>query len=164
MITHAAPQAKITMPRWFGPVVSTILRSPAHLVVSNSLLLLTVRGRRSGREVTLPLGYVDAPDGLIVIASEPETKNWWRNLSAEHPVKALVRGRWSEFVPEVTRWRAESASAFEAALAHYLRRFAFIAERLGVTRAGDAFDQTSLRAAARQIVMVRLTPLAGAHA
>lgn len=163
MITQAASSAKITMPRWLGPVVTTILRSPAHVLVSKSLLVLTVRGRRSGREITLPLGYVDAPDGLVVIASEPETKSWWRNLSPERPVTALVRGRWSEFVPEVTRWRADSASAFEADLAHYLQRFAFVADRLGVTRTGDTFDQASLRAVARQIVMVRLRPLAGAR-
>lgn len=49
------------------------------------LLLLTVTGRKSGREHTAPLGYATDGDALIVAASSggaPKHPVWWLNLQA----------------------------------------------------------------------------------
>lgn len=143
-------------PAWLGTFVGAVLRSPLHGAMSRGLLMLTVRGRRSGRAITLPVSYDEAPDALYVFASAPESKTWWRNLSPDRPVTALVRGRSVELVPEVLRWTDGSAKWFESALARYLKRFGFIASALGVTKGDGGFDAASLRAAAQSVVMVRL--------
>ncbi|MFJ3789927.1 nitroreductase/quinone reductase family protein [Kitasatospora sp. NPDC090091] len=58
------------------------------------LLLLTTTGARSGREHTVPLGYVRAEGLLLVVASAagaPEHPQWYRNLLA-HPVVRVELG------------------------------------------------------------------------
>ena len=57
-------------------LVGGVLRSPLHRTMSRSLLLLTYRGQRTGKESTLPVGYGDG---------------WTRALS--NRATALVRGR-----------------------------------------------------------------------
>lgn len=147
----------MTTPRWLDPLVGAVLRSPLHGGLSGGLLLLTVRGRRTGRAITLPLGYDEASDGWYIVSTEPEAKTWWRNLSPDRPVTALIRGRNVEALPEVLRWTEERAEQFESALARYLSRFGFIAKALGVTPRGSEFDEASLRDAAQRVLMVRLT-------
>ncbi|MFF2044965.1 nitroreductase/quinone reductase family protein [Kitasatospora sp. NPDC058170] len=58
------------------------------------LLLLTTTGTRSGREHTVPLGYVRADGLLLVVASAagaPDHPHWYRNLLA-HPVVRVELG------------------------------------------------------------------------
>ena len=57
-----------------NPVVRTLLRSPAHRLLSGSLLLLDDTGRRSGRRYVLPVAY--AGDDLVVVVGQPATKSW----------------------------------------------------------------------------------------
>ncbi|PRX99064.1 nitroreductase family deazaflavin-dependent oxidoreductase [Allonocardiopsis opalescens] len=55
------------------------------------LLLLTTSGARTGREHTVPLGYVRHGGDLVVIASNrgaPDHPDWFRNL-VEHPEVAV---------------------------------------------------------------------------
>ena len=40
-----------------NPIVATVLRSPAHGLLSGRLALITVTGRVSGREYTIPVLY-----------------------------------------------------------------------------------------------------------
>lgn len=54
------------------------------------LLLLTTTGARSGREHTVPLGYVRADGLLLVVASAagaPDHPQWYRNLLARPVVR-----------------------------------------------------------------------------
>ena len=46
------------MQNLYNPIVAGILRSPLHGVMSKSVMLLTYRGRRSGRIFTTPISYV----------------------------------------------------------------------------------------------------------
>jgi hypothetical protein len=78
--------------RFVNPVMSALLRSPLHGLLSRRLFLLTVTGRRSGRRFTLPLGYVPDRDGLLVISQHADQKRWWRNLRGGAPVALHLRG------------------------------------------------------------------------
>jgi deazaflavin-dependent oxidoreductase (nitroreductase family) len=56
-------------------------------------LLLTTRGRRSGRTVTLPLIYGRDGDNQVIIASKggaPENPAWYLNLTADPNVGVQV--------------------------------------------------------------------------
>ena len=72
-----------------NPVVRTLLRSPAHRLLSGSLLLLDYTGRRSGRRYVLPVAYAAAGDDLVVVIVQPTTKTWWRNFDGA-PQEPLV--------------------------------------------------------------------------
>jgi len=72
------------------------------------VVLLTHRGRTSGRTITTPLLHVRDGDALVVAASnggvdaEPQ---WWLNLQADPHGEVEVRGR---------RWRVVAAPVDEA--------------------------------------------------
>jgi hypothetical protein len=77
-----------------NPVLRMLLRSPAHPMLSGSVLLLEYTGHRSGRRFGLPVMYATAGDGWVVIAGKPANKTWWRNFGVEpQPVAATVGGK-----------------------------------------------------------------------
>lgn len=82
-----------------NPFVSLILRSPLHGMLSRSLLLMTVTGRRSGRPLTFPVQYVRRGDDLLVVSRA--NRRWWRNLEGGAPVTVLLRGKTREGIAEV---------------------------------------------------------------
>lgn len=73
-------------------VVVLLLRSSLHPLVSRRLTLITVTGRRTGREHTLPVAYQESADGLTIPVMWPERKLWWRNLRDGAPVRLRLRG------------------------------------------------------------------------
>ena len=82
-------------------IATTILRSPWHRMRSDRLLLLTFTGRKSGKEFTTPLRYVQQGETLQLIVVYP----WWRNLVEDAKVRVLLRGQMrtgtAEVLPEV---------------------------------------------------------------
>jgi hypothetical protein len=77
-----------------NPVVRGLLRSPAHRVLSRSVLLLAYTGRRSGVRRELPAMYAVLGDRFVVVAGQPDTKTWWRNFAGDvRPVTVTVAGR-----------------------------------------------------------------------
>jgi deazaflavin-dependent oxidoreductase (nitroreductase family) len=73
--------------------VRAALRSPLHPLVSGRLALITVTGRRSGREYTFPVGYSQEGDRVTIVVGWPERKVWWRNLRGEGaPVRIRIKG------------------------------------------------------------------------
>ncbi len=71
-------------------------------------LLLTTRGRKSGRELTLPLIYGEVEGGYAIVASKggaPAHPAWYLNLQAEPDVGVQV---------EAKRFRATARTASEA--------------------------------------------------
>jgi hypothetical protein len=73
-------------------VVALLLRSPASPLLSRRLTLITVTGRRSGREHTLPVAYKQDGERLTIPVLWPERKLWWRNLRDGAPVRLRHRG------------------------------------------------------------------------
>jgi hypothetical protein len=63
-----------------------------HPLLSGRLALITVTGRRSGREHTLPVAYEVAGERVAIPVLWPERKLWWRNLRDGAPVRLRLRG------------------------------------------------------------------------
>ena len=79
--------------RAVNPIVRALLRSPLHRLLSSRVALITVTGRRSGRPITLPVGYTRRGDLVSVVVGWPERKTWWKNLrGGERGVALLIRG------------------------------------------------------------------------
>jgi len=73
-------------------LVAALLRSPLHPLASGRLTLITVTGRRTGRQHTLPVAYQESADRLSIPVLWPERKLWWRNLRDGAPVRVRLRG------------------------------------------------------------------------
>ena len=84
------------------------------------ILLLTTRGRKTGRRRTLPLAYVEYKEDLIVVASNGGSDKppaWWLNLQSAARAEVQINGEtfevtWSE-APQEERmeyWRKLQAA------------------------------------------------------
>lgn len=73
----------------FGMKVT--LRSPLHFLMSSSILLLTFKGRKSGRTYTTPVRYKKT-GSTIHLFSSPHA-NWWRNLRGGANVSVTLKGK-----------------------------------------------------------------------
>ena len=114
------------MPNWlmFTRAHCAVYRGTRGLVGGNLLgiqmLLLTTRGRKTGRRRTLPLAYVEYRGDYIVVASNggaDRSPAWWLNLQAASTAEVQVGGEtfevsWTE-APETERleyWRKLQAA------------------------------------------------------
>lgn len=146
---------------WFmnkiaNPLVSLILRSPLHGMLSASLLLLTYHGRKSGKEYSLPVQYAQFDHTLVIVPGNPHQKTWWRNLSGGYPVEITLRGQSLSAKAYLQQGEAEADTVTEL-LQHYLQRFP-AAARLHNVRQDQAgsFDVEDLRRAALNTILVRV--------
>ena len=86
-----------------NPLVNFILHSPVHWLLSPGLMLITVTGRRTGRQYTIPVGYQRDGDTVVVMVSRARSKSWWRNYRERSPIELRLRGAnvrgWAQLVP-----------------------------------------------------------------
>jgi hypothetical protein len=76
-IEPAAP-VPATATKVVNPLLRVLLRLPLlHRLVSGSLMLITVTGRRTGDTYTFPVGYERRGDAVYVTS---HGTNWWKNL------------------------------------------------------------------------------------
>lgn len=71
-----------------NPTFKAILRSPLHRLLSQRLLVLTFTGRTSGRRYSIPVGYTQV-DNTLLIATQ---SRWWKNLRDNARVQVRLRG------------------------------------------------------------------------
>jgi deazaflavin-dependent oxidoreductase (nitroreductase family) len=124
--------------RLANPLVRVVLGSRAHGLLSGRLVLLTYRGRRSGREFRVPLRYAETDAGAVVaIAVGADRKQWWRAFRAAGPATLTLRG-----ARIVALGRVAGGAVRETARRAYLDRYPGSARLTGdaavvVFRAGD---------------------------
>ena len=95
-------------------ITRPLLRSPAHGVLSDKLLLLTFTGRKTGRRFSIPMNYTEQGDKILLVPQSPERKTWWRNLRGEGaPVRCGCAARTAPAGPSppATRRRACRSSS-----------------------------------------------------
>lgn len=73
-------------------VVDFVLRSRFHWILSRGLALITVTGRRTGRRYTIPVGYLETADAVVVLVGDAPSKTWWRNYREAGPIEVRLRG------------------------------------------------------------------------
>lgn len=90
-------------------------------LVNNDMLLVTTRGRRSGRNHTVPLLYLRDNEHVIVIASwggRDYPPHWYLNMKAEPEVSVQADGsRWQAIAtelddPERSQWWNRAVAAY----------------------------------------------------
>lgn len=103
----------------------------AELASWGRVLLLETRGRRTGARRVTPVGFVEEPDGSLLIAAGSPGTGWARNLVAE----PRCRVAWSEVDRRCIAKRLSDDEAAQAVTALILR-YGTPAEGLG---SGPAF-------------------------
>lgn len=136
---------------WYNSMMAWLLRSPLHGILSQSFMLISVTGRKSGRMISTPVNYVR--DGKTLWVTSQRDRKWWRNLRGGAPIDVLVAGK---------EWRAHGeAIADEKAVAENLAAYFRIAPQFA-KYFHVALDSTGVPAradcerAAQDRVMVRI--------
>jgi Cft2 family RNA processing exonuclease len=138
----------MNMNKIVNPIVKWILRSPLHGLFSASLLLITYRGCKSGREYSLPVQYAQDDQHIFILPGQPETKTWWRNFKSGAPVTLVLRGKTRHGQARLLETQNEVQATIDG-LAAYLRRFPGLAKSHHVQIEADgSFNSADLHKAA----------------
>lgn len=90
------------------------------------VVVLSTRGRVSRRTARATVGFVEEPDGCLLVAAGSPTAHWALNL-ADHPyLSAAWAGHSGAY-----RAEALEGTAFAAAISALILRYGTPAERLG---------------------------------
>jgi len=141
-----------------NPAVAFVLRSPFHYPLSLGLMLLTVTGRRSGQQYTIPVGYQNRGECLLVLVSKARRKRWWRNYIDPGPVEVRMRGRTlggeAQCIPR-------GSEEFREALDSTFRRYPRLGRQFGILydrRSGLTPEQQERVSEEAAVVKITLAP------
>ncbi|MGI9433187.1 MAG: nitroreductase/quinone reductase family protein [Myxococcota bacterium] len=136
--------------RWINPVMTALLKSPLHGLVSRDIMLITFTGRRSGRSYTTPVSYFR--EGQTVRCFTRNDTAWWRNLRGGASVSLRVRGEEQEGHAEAISGDPKRiADALTAFLSQVPRDATYYDITLDANGAPDPED---LERAAHDVVLV----------
>ena len=82
-----------------NPIMGMLLRSPIHGFWSDSLMLITFTGRKSGKKFTTPVRYVRDGDNILCFTSAEN--QWWRNLRNGASAQLRVAGELKHYTTQV---------------------------------------------------------------
>lgn len=131
-------------------VVRFLLRSPLHFLLSNTLMLLTYTGRKSGKRYTNPVSYTREGDVVTVFTY----RSWWKNVCGGAPVLVEIKGHQTGGTAEAI---SEEKEAIATSLLAFLRKHPALARGYNVPLDADGQpDPEAVQQAAHFVVMVRI--------
>lgn len=157
MTTQAANEKipfRIHLLRVANPLTMKLLGSRLHFLLSRDLLVANFRGRKSGKQFSAPLSYVEL-DGRLYLCTRPEVANWWKNMRDGASVEIIWRGRPTPARATVLDSASEEA---EAGFRAFLTRYPGTASMLynvEIGRDGEPKNEDALREV-QQSVIVRI--------
>ncbi|MBN1265454.1 MAG: nitroreductase family deazaflavin-dependent oxidoreductase [Anaerolineales bacterium] len=138
------------VPPWLNRTMKSVLRSPLHGIISNTITLITFNGRKSGKAYTTPVSYYQRGNQVRIFTHG----NWWKNLVDSAPVSLRIRGKDLKGLAEPV---VEDKKAIAAELCDHLRQSSFDARFYDVTidRDGNP-DPRDVEQAVETVVMIRV--------
>ena len=103
----------------------------ADLAAWGKVAIIEARGRRSGRHIRTPVGFVEDADGSLLVAASDDHTGWAHNLLADPHCRVLIADVGGSYLAEPL-----DAAGRAAAVSALILRYGTPAERLG---AGPAF-------------------------
>jgi len=137
---------------WFNPIMTWLLRSPFHKLMSGSTLLVTVTERKTKRPITTPVNYIRDGKTLWVVSARDRT--WWRNLTGGAALTITLARKTKQARGEVILHEKEVVHA----MTEYFKLAPRVAKyyKVKLSREGNP-DLADLGGAARQRVMIKIT-------
>lgn len=147
---HTTRKARQAPPKFINKSLVVLLRSPLHGLVSKSLMLLTYRGRKSGKMYTIPVGYTRQEDTVTLFTDH----NWWKNLRDQAPVTLRLRGKKLQGTAEVIH---DDIELITEGLMAFVQQHSRAAPAYGVKLdANGQPDRASAQQAAQRFTLIRI--------
>jgi deazaflavin-dependent oxidoreductase (nitroreductase family) len=139
-----------TIPPYVNQTLKLLLRSPAHGMISKSILLITFTGRKSGKSYTTPVSYSIHGDQVYIFTHA----TWWKNLLGGAPVTLRIQG---QELPGLAEPVAADKEAVAAGLAAHLRKVPSDARYYDVTFDDDGNPRAEeVEKAVQTVVMIQV--------
>lgn len=132
-------------------LVTWLLRSPFHGMLSDGMMLITVTGRRTGRQYTTPVGFYRDDGCLWVLTSRDRT--WWKNLQGGAQVSLLLRRKPVHAFAEP---QLES-NTVETLLGEYIRHVPQAARPMGIRVEDGRVNADDITRVAKERLFVRIS-------
>jgi deazaflavin-dependent oxidoreductase (nitroreductase family) len=132
--------------------MSWLLRSPFHGLLSGGMMLITVTGRKTGKQYTTPVGFYRENDDLWVLTSRDRT--WWKNLQSGAQVSLLLQRK---AVNAIAKPELES-EIVETLLRNYVRRIPPAAKPMGIRIENGNANAEDISRVAGNRLFVRIKP------
>ena len=101
-VEGAEPPEKLA--KIVNPTMKALLQSPLHRLASRHLMLLTFKGRKTGRTYTVVVGRHEVEDGTLIVPLGTTGRQWRLNFCNGAPVEVTIEGRlrrgWGELVED----------------------------------------------------------------
>jgi deazaflavin-dependent oxidoreductase (nitroreductase family) len=130
--------------------MSWVLRSPLHGMLSNGMMLITVTGRKTGKQYTTPVGYYREDGFLWVITSRDRT--WWKNLRGGAEVALLLKRKQVTAIAEPDL----DEKAVETRMYEYIKHVPQAAKPLGIRVENGNANAEDIARTAKDRLFVRL--------
>jgi muconolactone delta-isomerase len=138
-----------------NPVMRFLLRSPLHFLLSNSLMLITFTGRKSGRKFTTPVRYIQTDDRVRCFTAAEN--QWWRNLRSGARVSLLIKRQSGEYQAQAI---FDNPAEIKEQLMSYLALFPQDAAYHDIRINKDkSLNEQDLEQAARNAIVVEALPV-----
>lgn len=138
-----------------NPIVKMLLRSPAHGILSSSIMIVTFTGRRSGREFSTPARYLR--DGDRIRAFSTMDTQWWRNLRDGAVVRIRAAGQEAAYRTHVLE---NNPAVIREQLREYLGRHPEDAVYHHIRlNHDDSIPEAELEQAAQHAVVIEALPV-----
>ena len=136
---------------WFNPMMIWLLKSHLYGFISKNMMLITVTGRKSGKQISTPTNFLRDGNTLWVISWRD--RKWWKNLRGGAKVQVLLAGKSVEGRGQVI----EEEKAVAQSLFDYYKKIPRVAKyvQIGLDAAGVPVSADCERAA-QKMVMVRI--------
>jgi hypothetical protein len=138
-----------------NPVMRFLLRSPVHGLLSNSLMLITFTGRKSGKQFTTPVRYIQTGDTVRCFTAAEN--QWWRNLRSAVRVSLLIKRQSGEYQAQAL---FDNPAVIKEQLVSYLALFPQDAAYHDIRLNKDkSLNEQDLEQAARNAIVVEAIPV-----
>lgn len=129
--------------------IAAILKSPFHGWMSSSTLLISVKGRKTGKIITTPVNYARSGQELLMISNSD--RSWWKNIRENRDVVILLERREVHCSARVIETGDQLISSMEK----YFTVFPQSAKYLKIQRNADgSFDRKAMELAAADRVVI----------
>jgi len=130
-----------------------VLRSPLHGLLSASTMLVTLKGKKSGNPITLPVNYFQEGKNFWGVTNRD--RKWGRNLQGGAQVEVLLMRQ----AKQCSALPVLDAKEVEELLEKYLVRFPQAAKVMGVGMEGKIPNKNDILRVSSERMFVKFTLL-----
>jgi deazaflavin-dependent oxidoreductase (nitroreductase family) len=130
-------------------IAIAILRAPFHGILSDTIVLISVRGRKTGKVYSIPVNYQRANGDIWVVSWRDRT--WWKNLRGGGKAVLRLQGRQVDYSAQVIEAQDRVQKEFLAFLSREPRYTRYY--RIGRNSNGQLEEKDVLREAESKVMI-----------